>query len=616
MWAYRHVDDFPNAPLAGCAIVGGSFYETPNPTFPAQYQGQYFTGDFCRGRINTVDPATGQATFFMDGFDFGLVDMAVSPTNGDLYYIDQTFNGDEAFPRGGVGKITFIGEQTDIAITTAPTDVSVAVGGDASFFVGASAPGNIVYQWLRNGVPIPGANEPRLTVNNVTDADDLARFKVEISSGQQSIRTESAVLRITNNTVPVPTISFGGAGGGYRAGQTITFNGSATDAEDGTIPESNLRWQIRLNHDDHDHTLVNSVIGSNGSFAVPPAIETSTNVWVTLYLTATDSDGTSSTVTQRIDPRIVTITLDSDPDGLQLELDADSRTAPFTFQSVSGVVREISAPAQQDVGGTEHTFDSWSDGLGRSAARATPNNNTTWTASYEGGAGGGDVCTATAVGGDVRIDWTNKAGTEVIRNSGGWVTTPAPGTLSFTSNAGSVDDGWLVRRNGADEVCSFEGDTPTPPPPGECVVTAVGGGVNVDWERVTGEDRYHVRRNGNWIRTVEGASQYTDPAGSVNDNYVVRYNLNNGAGNQVINCAAGNNPPPTDVCFVSSLNGGGVRVTWQNKAGTEVVRNSDGWVVTPQAGTFTYDDATGALDDGWVIRRTRGGGDEVCEILN
>ena len=614
LWAYRHVDNFPDAPLAGCAIIGGSFYETPNATFPAQYHGQYFTGDYCLGRINTVDPTTGQATFFMDGFDFGLVDMAVSPTNGDLYYIDQTFNGDEQFPRGGVGKITYIGEQTDITITTAPSDVSIAVGGDASFFVGVSAPGDVTYQWLRGGVPIPGENGPRLTVNNVTAADNFARFKVEISNGQQTIRSESAVLRITNNTVPVPTISFGGADGGYRAGQTITFSGSATDNEDGTIPSGDLRWEIRLNHDDHDHSLVNSVIGASGSFEVPPEIETSTNVWVTLYLTATDSDGTSTTVTQRIDPRIVTITLDSNPDGLQLTLDADSQAAPFTFDSVSGVVREISAPAQQNLGGTAYTFASWSDGLGRNAVRTTPNNDTTWTATYDGG-GGGDTCTATAVAGGVRIDWTNKPGNEVVRNDGGWVTTPPAGTLSYTSNGGSVDDGWLVRRSGADEVCTVEGEPPPPPPAGDCVVTAVAGGAKVDWEPVTGENRYGVRRNGSWITTVQGSTEYTDTAGSVNDTYVIRYDLDDGNGKQSIACEGGVTPPPDDVCFVSPLNGG-VRVTWQDKNGTEVVRNDDGWAASPPAGTLTYDDPNGSVDDGWLIRRTRGGGDEVCQIVN
>jgi glucose/arabinose dehydrogenase len=326
LWAYRHADDFPNDPFVGCAIIGGSFYETPNPTFPAQYRGPYFTGDYCQGTISTVDPATGQATAFMDGFNFGLVDMAVSPVNGDLYYIDQTFNDDHAFPAGGVGKITYVGQQTDITITTQPSDVSIAVGGTASFFVGASAPGDVTYQWLRDGGVINGETGPRLTIPNVSAGDDFAEFIVEISNRQQTIQSDPAVLRITNNTVPVPAITFGGADGGYRAGTPITFSGSATDAEDGTIPGADLSWAIRLNHDDHDHALINNFIGADGSFTVPRAMESSTNVWVMLYLTATDSEGTSTTITQRVDPKIVTLTLASNPDGLQVQLDGSNQT--------------------------------------------------------------------------------------------------------------------------------------------------------------------------------------------------------------------------------------------------------------------------------------------------
>lgn len=607
-WSYRHSDDFPNAPFAGCAIVGGSFYETPNPTFPAQYHGKYFTGDYCQGRINTVDPVTGQAEAFMDGFDFGLVDMAVSPVNGDLYYIDQSFNGDNQFPAGGIGKITYIGQQTDITITTAPSDVSIAVGGDASFFVGVSAPGDVTYQWLRGGVAIPGENGPRLTINNVTAADNFARFKVEISNGEQTIRSDAAVLRITNNTVPVPSITFGGANGGYRAGQAITFSGSATDAEDGTIPAADLRWEIRLNHDDHDHALVNNLVGANGSFTVPPAIEVSTNVWVTLYLTATDSDGTSTTVTQRIDPKVVNITLASNPAGLSVGLDGSNQSAPYTFDSVVGVVREISAPASQSNGGVAYTFDNWSDGLGRNATRVTPNGNTTWTATYSGG-GGGDVCTATTVGGGVRIDWTNKPGTEVIRDQNGWVTTPAAGTLSYTDAGGSVNDGWVVRRSGSDEVCETDGG---PPPAGDCVITTVANGQKVDWQPVPGENRYQVRRNGSWRATVTNNTDYIDSTGDGNDTYAIRYNLNQGDGPQTITCSRGGNPP-NNVCYVAPRAAGGVTVTWQNKPGTEVVRNANGWVTTPAAGTLTYDATNGSLNDGWTIRRR--GVDEVCQVL-
>jgi len=407
------------------------------PTFPTELRGKYFTGDYCTGQIVSVDTTTGVATDFMTLFDdgdpgvSGMVDFAVSPINGDLYYLDRTFKGDQIGAWGGVGKIQFVGEINEISITSQPGDVSIAVGGTASFFVGASAPGDVTYQWFRNGNAINGADGPRLTIENVGNGDDGDEFTVVVSNGNDSVTSNAAEINITNNTVPVPTISVD-AGDGYVAGQAITFSGSATDAEDGTIPAADLRWEIRLNHDDHDHPLVNAIVGANGSFTVPPAIESETNVWVTLYLTATDSDGTSWTTSARVDPLITTVTLQTSPAGLDVQLEGQTFEAPFSFQSVAGVDREISAPFSQTDGGVTYTFESWSDGEDRDAVRATATVDETITASYQGG-GGGDVCVAEELdAGGVQISWTDKAGTEIIRRR---MSTPMATPTSATTSA-------------------------------------------------------------------------------------------------------------------------------------------------------------------------------------
>ncbi len=597
LWAYRHSDNFPNDPFAGCAIIGGAFYETPNPTFPAAFHGQYFTGDYCEGRIVTVNPNTGAATEFMDGFNFGLLDLEVSPINGDLYFIDQTFNDDNTFPRGGIGKITYVGPQTEISITSQPSDVSIAQGGDASFFVSAIGPGDLTYQWRRNGTFIPGETASRLTLNNVGAGDDGDFFSVNVYSNGEVLRSDSAVLRLTNNTAPEPTISFSGADGGYRAGQQITFSGSATDAEDGNIAGSTLRWDVRLNHDDHDHPLVDGFVGQGSTYTLPAAIETSTNVWITLYLTATDSDGTSTTVTERIDPRIVTITINSDPSNLNVSLDGDTRTAPFSFDSVVGVAREISAPTTQTQNGTTLTFDSWSDGLGQNAVRTTPNSNQTWTVNYSGGGTppGGD-CTVVASGGGILLTWSDEPGTEVIRNSSGWVTTPAVGATSY-SGAGSVDDGWLVRRDGVDEVCSTGGGTP---PGGDCTVVASGNGILLTWSDEPGNEV--VRNDGGWVVTPAAGTTSYSGAGSVDDGWLIRR-----SGVDEVCSTGGGTPPGGDCTVVAS--GGGILLTWSDDPGTEVIRNDSGWVTTPAVGATSYSGA-GSVDDGWLVRRD--GVDEVC----
>ena len=603
LWAYRHVDNFPNDPFAGCAIVGGSFYETNNPTFPPEFHGQYFTGDFCQGTIVTVDPATGQPTQFMDGFNEGLVDMAVSPTNGDLYVLDQTFNDDTTFPRGGISKISFVGPQTDITITAQPSNQSVALGGEASFFVAVTAPGDITYQWLRNGTVIPGATDSNFRINTVRNSHNNDVFSVRVSSAGQTITSDGAVLTLSNNTAPVPVISFSGADGGYEAGEPISFSGSATDAEDGAIAGSTLRWDIRLNHDDHDHGLVAGLITNAGTYSLPPTIETSTNVFLTLYLTATDSDGTSTTVTQRIDPKIVTLTLETNPGNLDVELEGVTESAPFSFDSVVGVVREISAPESQTQNGTTFTFANWSDGLGRNAVRVTPDQDQTLTANYTGGPANGD-CVVRASGAGILLTYSDELGNEVIRNDGGWVTTPPAGTTSYTG-PGSVDDGWVIRRGGVDEVCEIDGVDP--PPPGDCTVEAFNGGIRLTWSDEPGIEV--IRNDGGWVTTPPlGSTTYVGP-GSVDDGWIIRRDGVDEA------CDGGGDDPtvPDNVCSVQEF-GQGVRIVWQNGPGIEILRNDGGWVTTPPNGTLVFDDPTGDLDDGWLVRRTQAP-DETCVIL-
>ena len=687
LWSYRHIDTFPNDPLAGCAIVGGSFYESANMSFPSRYHDQYFTGDFCTGQIYVVNPNSGAAEVFGDTPDLGLVDMAVNPVNGDLYYLHQRFRGDQDFPAGGIGKISFIGQQTGITITSQPQDVSVAVGASASFFVGATGPGDVTYLWTRNGVAIPGATSPRLTIDNLRNANDGDLIRVQVRSEGQLVRSRIATVNITNNTAPVPRITVGGlVNGEYIAGRGFNFFGSATDAEDGTIPGSRLTWDIRLNHDDHDHEL-STALGANGSVTVPRDIETSTNVWVTLYLTATDASGTATTVSRRVDPRIVDITLASSPNGLDVTLEGTEHRAPFTFDSVAGVRREISAPATQTAGGVNYTFDEWSDGLSRAQPRVTPNNDITLTARYTGnGNGGGDICTVTAVNGGIRVDWVDKPGFEQVRTSTAWVasrpnvtsyvaaggstdqgwrirrdgvdevceiegggTPPPPGdtctvlpedggvridwvdkpgneqvrtatawiaarpnVTSFFAVGGTTDQGWTIRRDGVDEVCIVQGGTPPPPPPPPddvCTVTAVnGGGIRVEWVDKPGPEQ--IRNSSGWVAARPNATRFFYADGTTDQGWRI---VRNGV-TELCEVVGGGTPPPANNCFVQARAAGGVTITWQNKAGTEVLRNSNGWVATPAAGTLTFVAPNGALNDGWLIRRD-GTSNEVCVVL-
>ena len=58
----------------------------------------------------------------------------------------------------------------------------------------------------------------------------------------------------------------------------------------------------------------------------------------------------------------------------------------------------------------------------------------------------GPACTISAVGDDVRVNWTNtEDGIVVLRKDGRWLTTPAPGTTSFVDADADINSNYLLR---------------------------------------------------------------------------------------------------------------------------------------------------------------------------
>jgi hypothetical protein len=188
---------------------------------------------------------------------------------------------------------------------------------------------------------------------------------------------------VTANAAPTPTIQSPAAGTLYTAGTTITFSGTATDPEDGTLPAARFTWRIDFHHDTHTHPAMQPQAGiTSGTFAIPTIGETSANVWYRIYLTVSDSAGQAVTVFRDVLPRTAQVTLSSSPSGMGLTLDGAAITAPFTFVGVVGIVRQIGAPSPQTRQSGSYEFRSWSDGGAQARTIATPASSTTLSATY------------------------------------------------------------------------------------------------------------------------------------------------------------------------------------------------------------------------------------------
>lgn len=222
-------------------------------------------------------------------------------------------------------------------------------------------------------VPLAGGSSVRLVV---TGGGDGNTYDHADWAGARALCPGNAPPTATIET-PLPTTH-------WDVGQTIEFEGGATDPEDGALPASALQWSLVLEHCTstdacHDHGLGSWSGISGGSFTAP---DHEYPAHLTLRLTATDGDGASDTTSRRLDPRTAELVLASVPAGLVLSAGSQTDTTPFERTVIVGSTTSLSAPAAQSVGGTRHEFVSWSDAGARTHAVVADADEGTYTARY------------------------------------------------------------------------------------------------------------------------------------------------------------------------------------------------------------------------------------------
>jgi len=370
LFAYAHGAE----PTKGCAITGGAFYNPVTNQFPAEYVGTYLFTDYCNGWIHRYSPTTNTVADFASGID-SPVNLLVGD-DGSLYYASLNGNAIYRIQHSAAGgQAPVIAQQ--------PADQTVTVGGQATFSVSASGTGPFSYQWQRNNANIAGATSSIYSFSPVATSDNGATFRCLVSNSAGTTPSRAATLTVTSNQPPVGTITAPGVGALYSAGETISYAGTGTDPEDGTLPPSAFTWEVVFHHDTHTHPFIAPFSGvKNGTFVIPDVGETSANVWYRIHLTMRDSQGQTQTSFRDVQPRKVTLQLVTSPAGLQVTLDGQPKTTPFSVEGVVGLKRTLGVIASQTGTGLPYKFSSWSDGGAASHVITTPAVNTTYSASF------------------------------------------------------------------------------------------------------------------------------------------------------------------------------------------------------------------------------------------
>jgi glucose/arabinose dehydrogenase len=388
-FAYRHGD-----PVAGgcdnstSSISGLAFYEGGD--YPDEYDGALFFSDYSRGCIFAMLPGSGGQPSTVQQFvtDAAPVNLEIGP-NGDLFYVDIV--------AGTVERVRFTaggGNNPPTAEATADPDFGPApltVQFDGS---GSSDPDGdtLNYSWDLNGDGLFNTSDgpERLLVDPTftypTAGLRTIQLRVRDTSQVQDVDTVTVDV---GNTPPTATITSPATGSKFAVGQTVSFAGTGSDAQDGPLPASAFSWKFDLHHcartsptDCHVHPVQSVEDVTGGSFAFPDHEYFSR---VEMTLTVTDSDGaTSAPVIRSLDPKLVELTFRTDPVGLKVAVGAAAYSAPETLEFAVGSTISVSVESPQAKSGVSYRFESWSHGKGRAHELVVPGSDTSYTARFEG----------------------------------------------------------------------------------------------------------------------------------------------------------------------------------------------------------------------------------------
>jgi glucose/arabinose dehydrogenase len=356
------------------SITGGAFI--PNGFWPTEYNDGYLFADYVCGKIFLLkrSGSSYSSSVFASGLgNSSAVHLRFGPDGSrqSLYY--TTFAGG-----GEVRRIRYIGNSNRAPVATfiaTPRSgtVPLMINFDASR---SSDPDSdaLSYEWnFGNGSTGTG----KIIQKTYGSA---GKFNVTLTVRDSKSATSTKIVTVfPGNSAPVPTITSPSSSARFGVGDTITLQGTATDAQDGTLSGSSLRWSVNIRHNSHTHPYVSTTTGNSLTLTMPAPEDlaaTSTS-WLEVRLAAVDSQGLSGAIVVKVLPALVNVNFASNPTGRNVTVNGVNVTAPKAIKAWRNYTLRVNAPDQSN-----YVFQSWSDGGAQAHTVKTPSSDSSYTATF------------------------------------------------------------------------------------------------------------------------------------------------------------------------------------------------------------------------------------------
>jgi glucose/arabinose dehydrogenase len=359
---------------AGCAIIGAGFYNPATTNWPQKYQNNYLFSDFCTGHLALIDLNTGLV-------HDTIIKNAINPTgfkignNGKLFMLN--------FYSGELWEIDYLGDGKPF-ITNQPQNVQIAKNEEANFEIEVLGNTTFNYTWFLNGNALSNSNSKNISLIDSELSLNSSLVYYRINNQTDTIFSDTVSISVVDNQRPSLNFILPNLNQKYSGGDTIYFNGNATDLEDGNLNSTNYSWKIDFQHDEHLHPVLNWTSDmSQGYFVVPRVGELDTNVSYNFTFKAIDNQGFETIETRKIKPDISTLKIESSLSNIKILLDGTLVQLPYEGRGVTGLSRSLSSDLYISHNDSLLKFNSWNNDTNRISFCKLPANDTIINVNYD-----------------------------------------------------------------------------------------------------------------------------------------------------------------------------------------------------------------------------------------